>query len=432
MKKTHIRLLALLMIFFIAFSSVSTPQTNIFITQAEAAAIKLSNASAVVPIGMYKKITVKGTSKKALWHSSDKTVATVSSSGVVIGRKAGTATITAKAAGKNLKCRITVIDRYNARQVGNAVLKTIIQKHYKSAYLVDYERTGNNVNLMFERPVGEGYRFEECDININTGKGRRNFDLQFFAKVPRTFTVWSCKKSGTGKNVKVTKVRLSKSKVSVAKGKTVTLKATAEPYDATNKKVRWTSSNTKIATVTQKGLVKGIKPGTATITARAADGSGKKAACKVTVTKTKVDKTPNVTFKIGKMTPAKAAKALGLTKRTSSGSIYYYTRKNRKPKDGSPYLSCSKTEINSGKIWNLEIPDKTIACFGAKVGMSRSKAYAALSKYKWKWDYENFKNKNESVVYYVSDQFGECKGLEITLKNNIVKKIAFNWWIGGE
>jgi hypothetical protein len=48
-------------------------------------------------------------------------------------------------------------------------------------------------------------------------------------------------------------------------------------------KIAWSSSNKKIASVTSKGVVKGVKEGTATITAKAADGSGKKATCKVTI-----------------------------------------------------------------------------------------------------------------------------------------------------
>jgi uncharacterized protein YjdB len=66
--------------------------------------------------------------------------------------------------------------------------------------------------------------------------------------------------------------------------KTTKLKATVLTKKASNKKVVWTSSNTKVATVSSKGVVKGIKKGTATITATAADGSGKKAKVKVYVT----------------------------------------------------------------------------------------------------------------------------------------------------
>ncbi|MGN0395997.1 MAG: Ig-like domain-containing protein, partial [Coprococcus sp.] len=63
----------------------------------------------------------------------------------------------------------------------------------------------------------------------------------------------------------------------VAVGKTTKLKATVTPKNASNKKVVWSTSNKKIATVSSSGIVKGIKAGKATITATASDGSGKKA-----------------------------------------------------------------------------------------------------------------------------------------------------------
>ena len=77
---------------------------------------------------------------------------------------------------------------------------------------------------------------------------------------------------------------LSKTKASVKKGKTVTLKATVYPSSLSNKKVTWESSNTKIATVTSAGKVKGVKAGTVTITCTS-NATGLSATCTVTVTK---------------------------------------------------------------------------------------------------------------------------------------------------
>ena len=68
----------------------------------------------------------------------------------------------------------------------------------------------------------------------------------------------------------------------VSVGKTVNVKATITPKNATAKKPDWSSSDESIATV-QNGKVKGIAPGTVTITARAADDSGVTAAMEITV-----------------------------------------------------------------------------------------------------------------------------------------------------
>ncbi len=66
------------------------------------------------------------------------------------------------------------------------------------------------------------------------------------------------------------------------KGKTLYLEAEVFPYDATQK-VKWTSSRSSIATVSSSGVVKAKAKGTTVITAKATDGSGKKATIKITV-----------------------------------------------------------------------------------------------------------------------------------------------------
>lgn len=82
--------------------------------------------------------------------------------------------------------------------------------------------------------------------------------------------------------VKVSSVKMNKSSLKLKKGQSYTLKASLEPSNAADKAVTWTSSNTKVAVVKNgKVTVKGI--GTAVITAKAADGSGKYGTCKVTV-----------------------------------------------------------------------------------------------------------------------------------------------------
>lgn len=58
----------------------------------------------------------------------------------------------------------------------------------------------------------------------------------------------------------------------VTVGSTVVLSANFNPADATDKSVTWSSSNPSIATVDSNGNVKGLKPGTVTITVTTANG----------------------------------------------------------------------------------------------------------------------------------------------------------------
>ena len=82
----------------------------------------------------------------------------------------------------------------------------------------------------------------------------------------------------------VTKIKLNKN-FTAKKGKKYQLKATVYPKDASNKRIRWKSSDKKVATVSSKGVVKIVGKGSCVITAAAKDGSGKKASCKITVKK---------------------------------------------------------------------------------------------------------------------------------------------------
>ena len=82
--------------------------------------------------------------------------------------------------------------------------------------------------------------------------------------------------------VAVTGVTVAPATLTLEVGQTGALTATVAPATATNKAVTWTSSAPAIATVDASGTVKGIAPGTATITVKTADG-GKTATCAVTV-----------------------------------------------------------------------------------------------------------------------------------------------------
>ena len=84
------------------------------------------------------------------------------------------------------------------------------------------------------------------------------------------------------KVVSVTGVSLNESSITLDVGGSKTLAATVTPENATNKKVRWTSDNETVATVSEDGVVTAVAGGTAVITATTHDGLFT-ASCTVTV-----------------------------------------------------------------------------------------------------------------------------------------------------
>ena len=70
----------------------------------------ISAKSVSLKAGMSKKLSIKGlaSGKKVTWSSSNAKIASVSSSGKVLARKAGTTTITGKVGSKKYKCSVKV------------------------------------------------------------------------------------------------------------------------------------------------------------------------------------------------------------------------------------------------------------------------------------------------------------------------------------
>ena len=117
------------------------------------------------------------------------------------------------------------------------------------------------------------------------------------------------------KNKKVTSVRITGS-TSLTAGKSTTLKAVVSPSNASNKAVSWSSSNKKYATVSSKGVVTAKAAGagkTVTITAKAKDGSGKKATYKIKIKGPvkKITLKGSKSLKAGKKTTIKATVKIG-------------------------------------------------------------------------------------------------------------------------
>lgn len=79
-----------------------------FPTTSVQAAVKLNKTKASIYVGKTCSLKVKGTSKLVRWSSNKPSVATVTSTGKVTGKKAGVAKITAKVSSKKYVCTVTV------------------------------------------------------------------------------------------------------------------------------------------------------------------------------------------------------------------------------------------------------------------------------------------------------------------------------------
>ncbi|MDO4343374.1 MAG: Ig-like domain-containing protein [Eubacteriales bacterium] len=115
-----------------------------------------------------------------------------------------------------------------------------------------------------------------CTITAQKKTGTAKITITLKSGKKAVLTVKVQKKAVATKSIK-----LSSTKVTLKKGKSVTLKPIVSPITSQDK-VKYTTSNKKIATVNSKGVVKGIKPGKVKIKVK----SGKKTVtCTVVVVK---------------------------------------------------------------------------------------------------------------------------------------------------
>lgn len=226
------------------------------------------------------------TDKTVTWTSSDEKVATVVN-GTVTAVAPGKATITAKAGDKTATCEVTVKEPVIEVK---SVKVSAISKNLAVGTKVTMKATVTPGDASVEK-ITWSIRDKDkkyASINANTGK------LSIKKGAGKSIIVYATVTGKDGKTVKssgykitikkhkVKKVTIEgKSTISVKYSKKkVQLKATVKTSGkSVNKKLKWTSSNTKYATVNSKGKVtfkaagKGKK---VTITATATDGTGKK------------------------------------------------------------------------------------------------------------------------------------------------------------
>ncbi len=222
------------------------------------------------------------TNKNVTWSSSDTNVATVSASGVITAKSAGTATITVKTAdgSKTATCVVTV----KAKTI--AVTGVTLDK--TSATMIEGESLTLTATVAPENATNKNVTWSSSDTNVATVSASGVIT----AKSPGTATITvktadgsktaTCVVTVKAKTIAVTGVSLNKTSATMTEGESLTLTATVAPSNATNKNVTWSSNNTSVATVSASGVVTAKFAGTAIITVKTADGS-KTATCTVTV-----------------------------------------------------------------------------------------------------------------------------------------------------
>lgn len=193
--------------------------------------------------------------------------------------------------------------KFTVRQTGNYVVNNVLEfaDGNNADMIVDDGVILNPARLITREVVTAAPKPTETTTTTTVPKTSNNTEPS-----STTPTVTSSTPSPSTP-VAVSGVALDKKVATVNVGKKVTVKATVTPANADNKTLVWTSSNTKIATVSN-GVVKGVKAGRVIITAKTTDGSNISATCTVTVKQpvTRISLSKKATMYTGKKLTLKA------------------------------------------------------------------------------------------------------------------------------
>lgn len=205
------------------------------------------------------------------WTSSNTNVATVTSSGKVTAKSAGTANITVKTDnGKTATCNVTV----SAKSVISVSIPSTLSMEVSETYTLTptitpsdavtsytWSSDNSNVATVSQSGVVSAKNAGTANVTVKTDNGKTA----------------TCKVTVSAKSV--TSVSIP-STLSMEVGETHTLTPTITPSDAATS-YTWSSDNNSVAEVSQTGEVTAKDAGIANITVKT--DNGKTATCKVTV-----------------------------------------------------------------------------------------------------------------------------------------------------
>lgn len=242
-------------------------------------------------------VTPSDCTDKVKWSSSKTSVATVNSKGKITAKKPGKTTITVRCGSKKAKCTVTVKSSRIKKITSTKKKVTLIKgKSTKLKYKLSPSRAGGTLKWSSSNPNVIKVDQKGKVTALKTGKASITAKASSGAKIKYTVT----------SVLPATGIKLNYKELSLGKGRSFQLTATASPSGTTDK-ITWKSGNSSIVSVTSSGKITGVKTGTTWIQAKAGSYSAK---CTVTVK----DEIPATSLGIVKTDPAvKIGETLTLT-----------------------------------------------------------------------------------------------------------------------
>ena len=212
------------------------------------------------------------TDKGVTWSSSNITKATVNASGVVTGVATGSATITVTTddGGKTAICAITVVSSVPVTGVGLNQSTAVLATGSTLQLTATVSPTNATNSAVTWSPLtGSIATVSTSGLVTAVGPGTVNIVV---TTASGSFTAICSVTVYSGVFVPVTGIAVTPTTSTIEVGGTTQLVATVSPLNATNRLYSW-STNSLSVSVNQSGLVTGVSPGPARVTATTRDGS---------------------------------------------------------------------------------------------------------------------------------------------------------------
>lgn len=244
-------------------------------------------------------LPVAATNKLCRWQTSDSAIVTVSSSGLITGKKIGTATVTVTTddGGKTDTCEVTV---RSALANGGEVKVTGITLNPTSMKITEGDVKSITAKVLPSDAKNKAVSWSSSngDVAQVDGEGQVTAVNAGTATITATtedggYTA-TCSVTVQAPIVNVESVSLNPATLTLTAGESDIIEATVFPDNATNQNVIWSSSDDSVATV-DGGIITAVNAGTATITVTTEDG-GYTATCSVTVNPSQPVNKYTVTF----------------------------------------------------------------------------------------------------------------------------------------